>query len=195
MKKEEEKNPHWTFYGVFLLFDCYYPPFLLPSSTPHPELVTPALSSPGSSPVSWLMIIPMGSHLKCHWSDNNSFAHNFTRPSVPWQAFMGYIFAGPETHCPAILGEHAKAFRPRKKKKKKGTGPRPVSQISGLASTIISGAQCFSSPPHHTFGRKRKATVEEREKRKSKWVSWCRRRLHFNLLLSEQLCSDFFAVM
>lgn len=63
------------------------------------------------------MIIPMGSHLKCHWSDNNSFAHNFTRPSVPWQAFMGYIFVGPETHCPAILGEHAKAFRPGKKKK------------------------------------------------------------------------------
>lgn len=61
------------------------------------------------------MIIPMGSHLKCHWSDNNSFAHNFTRPSVPWQAFMGYIFVGPETHCPAILGEHAKAFRLRKK--------------------------------------------------------------------------------
>lgn len=187
---EEKKNPRQTYNAAFLPSDCYYPAFVLPPSTPHPELVTPALSPPGSSPVSWLMIIPMGSHLKCHWSDNNSFAHNFTRPSVPWQAFMGYIFVGPETHCPAILGEHAKAFRPGKKN---GTGPHPVSQISGLASTINSGDQCFSSLPHHTFGRQRKATVEKRKKRKkSKWVSWCRRRLHFNLLLTEQLCSDFF---
>lgn len=169
MKKWKRKKPCWTFYAVFLLFDCYYPPFLLPSSTPHPELVTPALSPPGSSPVSWLMIIPMGSHLKCHWSDNNSFAHNFTRPSVPWQAFMGYIFVGPETHCPAILGEHAKAFRPKKKKRKL----EEIQWVKYLAWHLRSSAEIsvfLRRHITHLEGEERQLLKREKRKRANEWA-------------------------
>lgn len=80
---------------------------------------------------------------------------------------MGYILVGPETHCPAILGEHAKAFSLEKKKK----GSWPTSSESNIWLGIYHHqwrSVFFFAHTHHTFGRKRKATVEEREKRKSK---------------------------
>lgn len=94
-----------------------------------------------------------------------------------WQAFMGYIFVCPETHCPTILREHAKPFRT-----KTGTGRLPMSKISDMTSSINIWREhfwCFWSSFTNTAVTERRRIKKEKQAGNERSWCWSRRRLFF----------------